>query len=213
MLSTISTSQTNQCLAGITIACKDDKWFVRTVALDHSHELCPQTSNLIRVNRKLNMLAKHTLEVNDDAGVRINKSFMSMVGEAGGYENMQFMEQDARNFIGQHRRSLCKKGDGQALLRHFSKMRDLNNDLFYDIEMDEGNRIISVFWADARSRAACEEFGDVVSFDTTYLTNKYDMPFIPFVGVNHLGQSILLRCGLLSSEDTSSFVWLFICWL
>jgi len=49
------------------------------------------------------------------------------------------------------------------------------------------------------------DFGDVVSFDTTYLTNKYDMRFAPFVGVNHHGQSILLGCGLLSLEDTSTF--------
>ncbi|XP_014492205.1 protein FAR-RED IMPAIRED RESPONSE 1-like [Vigna radiata var. radiata] len=206
-------SQTNQCLTGITIARKDDKWVVRTVVLEHSHELCPQTYNLIHANRKLNMHAKHTLEVNDDADVRINKSFLSMVGEAGGYENMQFMERDARNFIDQHRRSVCKEGDGQALLRHFSKIRDLNNDFFYDLQMDEGNRITSVFWADAKSRASCEEFSDVVSFYTTYLTNKYDMPFAPFVGVNHHGQSILLGCGLLSSEDTRSFMWLFLSWL
>ena len=79
--------------------------------------------------------------------------------------------------------------------------------------MDEGNRICSVFWADARSRAAASEFGDIVSFDTTYLTNKYDMPFAPFVGVNHHGHSILLGCGLLSCEETSSFVWLFECWM
>ena len=72
--------------------------------------------------------------------------------------------------------------------------------------------ISNVFWADARSRAACAEFGDVVSFDTTYLTNKYDMPFAPFFGVNHHGQSILLGCGLLSAEDTETFVWLFNCW-
>ncbi|XP_017428831.2 protein FAR-RED IMPAIRED RESPONSE 1-like [Vigna angularis] len=107
------------------------------------------------------MQAKHTLEVNDDAGVRINKSFLSIVGQAGGFENMDFVERDARNYIGQHRRSLCKDGDGQALL-HFSSMKDLNNEFFYDIQLNEGNIICSVFWADARSRAACEDFGDVV---------------------------------------------------
>lgn len=37
-----------------------------------------------------------------------------------------------------------------------------------------------------------ESFGDVVTFDTTYLPNKYGMPFARFVGVNHHGQSILL---------------------
>ncbi|XP_022853627.1 protein FAR1-RELATED SEQUENCE 5-like [Olea europaea var. sylvestris] len=41
--------------------------------------------------------------------------------------------------------------------------------------------------ADNRCRQAYKEFGDVVTFDTTYLTNKYDMPFAPFVGVNHHG--------------------------
>ncbi|XP_052722996.1 protein FAR1-RELATED SEQUENCE 5 isoform X1 [Vigna angularis] len=206
-------SQINQCPAGITIAKKEDKWFIRTVVLDHNHDLCPNNSKLFAANRKLSMHAKHTLQVNHDAGVRLNKSFLSIVNDAGGYENMDFVERDARNYIGQHRRSLCKDGDGQALLRHFSSMKDRNNEFFYDIALDEGNKICSVFWADARSRAACEEFGDVVSFDTTYLTNKYDMPFAPFVGVNHHGHSILLGCGLLSSEDTVSFVWLFQCWL
>ncbi|XP_017434508.1 protein FAR-RED IMPAIRED RESPONSE 1-like [Vigna angularis] len=177
------------------------------------HDLCPNNSNLFAANRKLSMQAKHTLEVNHDAGVRLNKSFLSIVNDVGGYENMDFVERDARNYIGQHRRSLCKDGDGQALLRQFSSMKDRNNEFFYDIALDEGNKICSVFWADARSRAACEEFGDVVSFDTTYLTNKYDMPFAPFLGVNHHGNSILLGCGLLSSEDTISFVWLFQCWL
>jgi len=55
------------------------------------------------------------------------------------------------------------------------------------------------FLEDARSQAASQYLGDVVSFDMTYLMNKYDKAFTPFVGVNHHGQSILLGCGLLSS--------------
>ncbi|XP_028106610.1 protein FAR-RED IMPAIRED RESPONSE 1-like [Camellia sinensis] len=39
------------------------------------------------------------------------------------------------------------------------------------------------------------------------------MPFAPFVGVNHHGQSILFGCGLLSNENTETFVWLFKEWL
>ncbi|WVZ04466.1 hypothetical protein V8G54_025272 [Vigna mungo] len=198
-------SQRNECPAGITVSLKEGRWYVGTVVTEHNHDMCPKNSNLIRGNRKLNMHSKHTLTMNDDAGVRINKSFISLVNDAGGYENIQFIERDARNYIGQQRRSFCKDGDGQALLKYFSRMRELNNEFFYEIEMDEHNRICSVFWADARSRAACVDFGDVVSFDTTYLTNKYDMPFAPFVGVNHHGHSILLGCALISAEDTSTF--------
>ena len=61
--------------------------------------------------------------------------------------------------------------------------------------------------------AACEEFGDVVTFDTTYLTNKYDMPFALFIRVNHHSQSTLFGCGLVSNEDTESFTWMFKAWL
>jgi len=39
------------------------------------------------------------------------------------------------------------------------------------------------------------------------------MSFSPFVGVNHHCQSILLGAGLISSEDTDTFVWLFKSWL
>ncbi|KAL4381663.1 hypothetical protein AHAS_Ahas04G0156000 [Arachis hypogaea] len=67
--------------------------------------------------------------------------------------------------------------------------------------------------ADARSRAAYEYFGDIVSFDTTYKTNRYDMPFGSFVGVNHHGNSVLLGCGLLTKENSGSFTWLFNAWL
>jgi len=92
-------------------------------------------------------------------------------------------------------------------------MRELNKDFFFEIDVDAGNHITNIFWADGRSRAACADFGDIVSFDTTCLNNKYDMPFAPFVGVNHHGQSILLGCGLLCVEDTCTFVWLFRSWL
>jgi hypothetical protein len=81
--------------------------------------------------------------------------------------------------------------------------------------MDVGSdcRLRNVLWVDARSRATYEFFSDAVTFDTTYLTNKYHMPFAPFVGVNHHGESVLLGCGLLSNEDTDTLVWLFKAWL
>ncbi|KAI8523836.1 hypothetical protein RHMOL_Rhmol13G0103200 [Rhododendron molle] len=77
----------------------------------------------------------------------------------------------------------------------------------------QDDRLVNVFWADAYSRELYKEFGNVVTFDTTYLVNKYNMPFAPFVGVNHHGQSILFGCGLILREDTPSFVWLFETWL
>jgi hypothetical protein len=92
-------------------------------------------------------------------------------------------------------------------------MQNQNSGFYYVMDMNDNCRLRNVFWADARSKAAYEYFNDVVTFDTTYLTNRYDMPFAPFVGVNHHGQSIILGAGLISNEDTYTFVWLFNSWL
>ncbi|RYR72424.1 hypothetical protein Ahy_A02g006638 [Arachis hypogaea] len=73
--------------------------------------------------------------------------------------------------------------------------------------------IKNAFWADARSRIAYEYFEDVVSFDTTYNTNRYNLIFGSFVGMNHHSQSILLGCALMKNKDIQSFKWFFKYWL
>lgn len=126
---------------------------------------------------------------------------------------MTWSEKDVRNYLDKARRLELKEGDAEAMHKYFIKMQEDNGDFFYAMDVDEEHRLKNVFWADARSREAFKEFGDAVTIDTTYLVNKYDMPFAPFVGINHHGQSILFGCDLISREDTASFVWLYETWL
>ncbi|XP_037421948.1 protein FAR1-RELATED SEQUENCE 5-like [Triticum dicoccoides] len=64
-------------------------------------------------------------------------------------------------------------------------------------------------WANGSSRMQYKFFGDVVTFDTTYRTNLYDMPFGLFVGVNNHYQSIILAGVLMRDEQEESFEWVF----
>ncbi|KAI8562666.1 hypothetical protein RHMOL_Rhmol03G0052300 [Rhododendron molle] len=123
-----------------------------------------------------------------------------------GPSNLSWLAKDARNYGDKVRRLELKEGDAKAMHKYFIKMKADNEAFFYAMDLDEENRLKNVFWADARSREAFKEFGDVVTFDTTYLVNKWNMPFAPFVGVNHHGQSALFGCGLILQEDTDSFV-------
>ena len=52
-------------------------------------------------------------------------------------------------------------------------------------------------------------FGDVITFDTTYRTNLYDMPFGLFIGVNEHIQSIILAGVLVRDKQVESFEWVF----
>ncbi|XP_059431562.1 protein FAR-RED ELONGATED HYPOCOTYL 3-like [Corylus avellana] len=82
-------------------------------------------------------------------------------------------------------------------------MQATDSGFYFAVDSDDDSRLKNVFWIDARSRASFESFGDVVTFDTTYLTNKYGMPFAPFVGVNHHGWQ-----SLLDSYDLKDHDWL-----
>jgi len=182
--------------------------------LEHNHDLIPDKAHYFRSSKFLDPRLKRRLELNDQAGINVSRNFQSMVVEANGYENMTFGEKDCRNYIDKVRRLRLGAGDAEAIQNYFVKMhKQQNSQFYYVIDIDDKSRLRNVFWADARCRAAYEYFGEVVTFYTTYLTNKYDMPFAPFVGVNHHGQSVLLGCALLLKEDTKSFTWLFQTWL
>uniref|UniRef100_A0A0A8YT92 MULE transposase domain-containing protein n=1 Tax=Arundo donax TaxID=35708 RepID=A0A0A8YT92_ARUDO len=55
----------------------------------------------------------------------------------------------------------------------------------------------SIFWTDARSQLDYSLFGDFISFDTTYSTNKYNMPFAPLIGINGHSRNIVFGWALL----------------
>ncbi|KAJ3676162.1 hypothetical protein LUZ60_003574 [Juncus effusus] len=189
------------------------KWHMSSVILKHNHVFTPGNSKYYESHRVVNESVKRQLILNDKVGIRTYKTYESLQIQAGGYENLTYLEKDLHNLMSRWRNSQNAEGDAMAMFNYFKRMTDDNSDFFYDMDLDENNRLRNVFWADARSRAACKEFGDVVTFDTTYLANTHVMPFAPFVGVNHHGQSVLLGCGLISHEDTESFCWLFKTWM
>ncbi|KAG2674878.1 hypothetical protein I3843_13G139600 [Carya illinoinensis] len=191
------------CKAKINAHLVKGTCVVTTVENAHNHStISPQKSRFFRLHKYLEEYSQRMLDLNDRAGIRMNKNFGAPVVDAGGLENLDFQEKDCQNFIDKARQLGLGKGGGKALTEYFKRMRLQNNGFVYLIDVDEELRLRNVFWADARSRAAYEYFGDVITFDTTYLTNRYGMPFAPFVGA-----------GLISSEDTSTFVWLFRAWL
>ncbi|GAA0185558.1 hypothetical protein LIER_32846 [Lithospermum erythrorhizon] len=75
-------------------------------------------------------------------------------------------------------------GDATILQSWFRKQASRNG-FYYDIQVDSDDAIYFIFWADSIMRADYALFGDFVSFDTTYRTNKSYRPLGVFVGFNH----------------------------
>jgi len=68
-------TKTKNCAAWITVVKKAAQCDIRNVILHHNHDLSPMKSRMICENKKINVQVKRTLDMNDEAGVRINKSF------------------------------------------------------------------------------------------------------------------------------------------
>lgn len=136
----------------------------------------------------------------------------ALIKEYGGISKVGFTEVDCRNYMRNNRqRSL--EGDIQLLLDYLRQMQAENSNFFFAVQSDVDQAMGNVFWADSRARANYTYFGDTVTFDTTYRSNRYRLPFAPFTGVNHHGQPVLFGCAFLINESEASFVWLFKTWL
>ncbi|TVT97755.1 hypothetical protein EJB05_56989, partial [Eragrostis curvula] len=65
----------------------------------------------------------------------------------------------------------------------FDEMKKQDPDFFYDYTLDKFRRVKHLFWIDGESRRQFPLYNDCISFDTTYCTNKYNMPCAPFIAL------------------------------
>ncbi|CAL5059384.1 unnamed protein product [Urochloa decumbens] len=127
----------------------------------------------------------------------------------GDSQKVPYEGKDVGNFRSGIRRTE-KYMDMQETLDYFMELEEEDPDFFHKVKLDKENRVESIFWVDgAAKHAYIESYHDCVSFDATYMTNMYDMPFTPFIGINSHGQSFQLGCAFLRDEKTPSYKWLF----
>ncbi|XP_074292744.1 protein FAR1-RELATED SEQUENCE 5-like [Silene latifolia] len=136
------------------------------------------------------------------------KTFRQVKELVHGYENIGAILVDFKNY---QRDVKCYIGerDAELFLDRLEKHKATQNQFYFAYDIDACNCLTRVFWADSTSIRNYSFFRDVVSFDLTYGTNKYDMVFTPFMGVDHHRKSVFFAAFLLLHEDGESFKWTF----
>ncbi|KAK3212476.1 hypothetical protein Dsin_017182 [Dipteronia sinensis] len=204
------------CKALMTVRRRDNgKWFVAKLEKKHNHELVtPAMRHFLRSHKQeydLNNISSSSFSSSGLLG--LSTAPLNILTEGcNSFHKMGFSVENSVNYIGRGR--LSNFGiDARALLGFFKVMQTNDPAFYYAIQVDEDDRLSSVFWVETRSRIAYFCFSDVVAFDTTYQVNQYKIPFAPFTGVNHHKQSVFFGCALLADETESTFIWLFTSWL
>ncbi|KAK9698692.1 hypothetical protein RND81_08G124100 [Saponaria officinalis] len=175
----------------------------------HNHRLLSiKDREFQKIVRKLSLFHKKTIVDHAKLKIGASKSFQICTQYADGYSNVGATVTEFKNFA---RDIKCFIGvkDAQLFINHFEELSKMKPDFYFAYEVDDEQCLSKVFWADSESRKNYSIFGDAVSFDPTYGTNKYFMVFTPFTGVDHHRRSVTFAASLLAHENEESFVWCF----
>ncbi|KAK4348029.1 hypothetical protein RND71_034368 [Anisodus tanguticus] len=202
------------CKAMLMVKIQDSgRWVVSGFVKEHNHELVePDKVHCLRSHRHVSGPAKSLIGTLQGAGIGPSGIMSALIKEYGGISNVGFTERDCRNYMRSSKQRTLG-GDPQTLLDYLKQKHLENPSFFYAVQGDEDHCMSNIFWADPKARSNFAYFGDTVTFDTTYRSNRYRLPFAPFTGINHHGQPVLFGCALLINESEASFSWLFRTWL
>ncbi|KAL2348727.1 hypothetical protein Fmac_002727 [Flemingia macrophylla] len=202
------------CKAMLVVKIQDSgRWVVSSFVKEHNHELVPPDKvHCLRSHRHVSGPAKSLIDTLQGAGIGPSGIMSALIREYGAISNIGFTERDCRNYMRSSRQRTLG-GDTQILLDYLKSKQSENPSFFYAVQGDQDHCMNNIFWVDPKAMTNYTYFGDTVTFDTTYRSNRYRLPFAPFTGVNHHGQPVLFGCALLINESEESFVWLFKTWL
>jgi hypothetical protein len=190
----------------LKLECTKGNLVVSGLVLEHNHALhLPETLHLLVSQRKISELQVFEIEIADDAEIRPKAAHELATHQVGGALNLGYTLRDHKNYL------RGKMGYGQAgsMLLYFQDKIAQNPSFQYALQMDCEEQIANIFWADAKMIMDYTQFGDVVSFDTTFGTNKESGPFGVFDGFNHFRATVVFGAALMYNETFESFKWLF----
>jgi zinc finger SWIM domain-containing protein 3 len=195
---------------GITFERENRTYKVHDLFVEHNHILqTAQTSHLMPSQRNISKHQAIDIEVADDSGIAPKAAHEFLGRYVGGSANLGYTHRDHKNYLRTKRQREMLYGEAGSLLKYFQDKVVENPSFQYAIQMDCEEQISNIFWADAKMIVDYAHFGDVITFDTTFGTNKEYRPFGMFVGFNQFRETVVFGAALMYDETFESFKWLF----
>jgi hypothetical protein len=198
------------CRMHVRVKQVHTSWQIISCSLEHNHELAPSPSltKFFLSHRHMTeeeiLLSKLLQEIRVKPQ-RIMTIFRRLKGSFG---NINFGKKKMDN-LKQAERKLKRNTDIACALNYIEKIQLAKPGFCCKMEVDGEGMVRSLFWTDAKSRMDYKLYGDLICFDTTYSTNKYNMPFAPIIGINGNAKTIVFGWALLKDQSADTFEWLF----
>lgn len=163
-----------QCNAKLALKFVASKGYEVSCFIDkHNHPFAADfEKQFLRVNRTMTAMNRNfvfEVAASNTGPYRAHSILKELCGSysAVGATAVDFKNwmRDIKVFIGKH--------DSDMILQKFEVKRETSdNSFFYEYQTNSDGHLTRLFWADIEGRRSYDVFGDVVSFDATYRTNK-----------------------------------------
>ncbi|XP_074376904.1 protein FAR1-RELATED SEQUENCE 5-like [Apium graveolens] len=98
----------------------------------------------------------------------------------------------------------------KMMIDKFKRIQEKFKAFYYAYDVDSDGRLTKLFWADSIGRRNFELNGDTISFNATFDTNRYNLIFAPFTGVDKHDRCVTFASCLLSHESVADYSWVFV---
>ncbi|GKD46645.1 FAR1-related sequence 5-like protein [Tanacetum coccineum] len=160
------------------------KYTLTTFDVEHNHELDRvKYRHLSKAERRLTYNEQLFIikAVNANIGaVRAHNLYTSLKGLSS---LMHGTQTEFKNFTcGVN--CFIGDSDAQMLITRMKERQKFTKDFSFNYFIEDAE-LCGLFWADEVANCNYKEFGDIVSSDATYKTNKYKMAFVPFTAIDN----------------------------
>uniref|UniRef100_A0A453B6P5 MULE transposase domain-containing protein n=1 Tax=Aegilops tauschii subsp. strangulata TaxID=200361 RepID=A0A453B6P5_AEGTS len=189
---------------------EDQGWFICEYRNVHNHAMLANCAAKLHFpsHRHIEKYTRELVSQLRENNINLSKVYSIIGTFFGRIENVPFTKRCLRMLCGKISKEQADD-DVRKTMDLFSDLKERDSEFQYTVQVDTESRIRKILWTNGRSKLQYHHFGDVVTFDTTYKTNLYDMPFGLFVGVNNHFQSVLYAGVLMRDEKVESFEWVF----
>ncbi|CAM0909987.1 unnamed protein product [Alopecurus aequalis] len=198
------------CKAKMRVKRMGANWRVTQFVEEQTHDLIKKFAlkKYLRSHRKIPREERKFIDLLHDVNLSAGRIMQIMAELYGSLSNVPYDSKSISNYT-------AKLGEGhrirdvKQLLDHFEELKKEDPGFYYKYKLDDNDCVENIFWVDGPAREVYKKYHDCISFDTTYMTNMYNMSCAPFIGINRYGQSIQLGCAFIRNERIPNFAWIF----
>ncbi|XP_022007793.1 protein FAR1-RELATED SEQUENCE 5-like [Helianthus annuus] len=122
----------------------------------------------------------------------------------GGFDKVGATKVDFKNFKRDLNRYIAEY-DADMVIKRLRRKKEFMTNFSMEYLTTADGVLRALFWADGDTKRNFHMFGDVVSFDATYLHNKYNMMFVPFTGVDNHYRNVTLGAAIIGNETAETY--------